>query len=166
MLKVRQMLAECYANTCFAKVVAKTLGLTSEPHHTPKMGRDKVLVKAKRALEKFDKNDESLLIVIDYERGASRKYIDENFDKKVMYESKVYVGVFKRDKRLIAIIFDPDIEEFLCKVLDKYCNESERKALKRGDLDRVYKELREVMTAKLEKVINDIENELRQLIGI
>ncbi len=165
-MKVRQLLAECYANTCFAKIVAKTLGLTSDPYHSPKMGRDKVLVKARRALEKFDKSDESLLIIIDYERGASRKYIDENFEKKEIYESKVYIGVFKRDKRLIAIIFDPDIEEFLCKVLDKYCNESERKVLKRGDLNRVCKELHEVMTAKLENSLTILKNELQQLIEI
>jgi hypothetical protein len=49
-LKVRLLLAECYANTCFAKVVANILGSKSKLYHTPKMGRDRVLKKPQESL--------------------------------------------------------------------------------------------------------------------
>jgi hypothetical protein len=125
------------------------------------MGRDRVLKKAVRELGKVDEKDEAILIVVDYERGPYRKYIDENFEKRGMYENKVQIGVFKKDRRLVAIIFDPDIEAFLCKVTKKYCDENEKKTLKRGGLDRVCKELQGVL-AKVESVINNVVNELQQ----
>lgn len=162
MLKVGLVLAECYANTCFAEAIAEGLGLDVKPHHTREMGRDKVLVKAVRALEGKLKDDEMELIVIDYERGPARKYIDENFERKGMYEGKVYIGAFRGNGRLVAIIFDPDIEEFLCKLTGRYRDERERDALKRGGLDRVREELRGIIKTKLSQVIDDVVNELRE----
>jgi hypothetical protein len=142
-------------------VVANILGSKSKLYHTPKMGRDRVLKKAARELGRVDERDEAILIVVDYERGPYRKYIDENFEKRGIYENKVHIGVFKKDMRLVGIIFDPDIEAFLCKVTNKYCDENEKKALKRRGSDRVCEEL-QVVLAKVEKVINNIVNELRQ----
>jgi len=77
----------------------------------------------------------------------------------------VYIGVFKEDKRLIAVIFDPDIEEFLCKATGRYCDEEERKALKRGGLERVCEKLRELLNSALSKVVDDIVNALRKRLG-
>jgi hypothetical protein len=46
-------------------------------------------------------------------------------------------------------------------VTKKYCDENEKKTLKRGGLDRVCKELQGVL-AKVESVINNVVNELQQ----
>jgi hypothetical protein len=126
------------------------------------MGRDKVLAKAVRALERKLKDDELELIIIDCERGPARRYIDENFERKGMCEDRVYVGSFRGDGRLVAIIFDPDIEEFLCKLTGRYCDERERSALKRGGLDKVCEELRGIIETKLSHIIDDVVNELRE----
>jgi hypothetical protein len=156
------VLAECYANTCFAEAVARNIGLEAGVHHTYKMGREKVIKKAEKALGNL-KGDEYVLIFIDYEIGLSRRYIDVNFELQAMHGDRLHVGVFKRDERLIAIIFDPNIEEFLCKVTGKYCDENERRMLKRGSLERVCRELQEVVGVKFNKIINDITNTLREI---
>jgi hypothetical protein len=161
-LKVGLVLAECYANTCFAEAVARNIGLEAGAHHTYKMGREKVIKKAEKVLRNL-KSDEHILIFIDYEIGPSRRYIDVNFELQAMYGDGLHVGVFKRDKRLIAIIFDPNIEEFLCKVTGKYCDEDERKMLKRGSLEEVCGELQEVVGVEFNKIISDITNTLREI---
>jgi hypothetical protein len=161
-LRVGLVLAECYANTCFAEAVARNIGLEVKVHHTYKMGREKVIKKAEKGLGNL-KGDEHILIFIDYEIGPSRRYIDVNFELQAMYGDGLHVGVFKRDRRLIAIIFDPNIEEFLCKVTGKYCDEDERKMLKRGSLEEVCRELQEVVGVEFNKIINDIANTLREI---
>lgn len=109
MLRVGLVLAECYANACFAEEVVGSLGLGVKPRHGHGMGRDKVLKKAEKTLQEL-KDDEYILIFIDYERGIARRYIDVNFELRTMYGGMLHVGVFRRDGRMIAIIFDPNIE--------------------------------------------------------
>jgi hypothetical protein len=61
------VLAESYANNCFAEVLIEALGLNLNPFHTSKLSREKVLRKALKALEMLS-DDEAELIVIDHER--------------------------------------------------------------------------------------------------
>jgi len=123
------------------------------------MGRDKVIKKAMRALENL-MDDEHVLIVIDYETGVARKYIDVNFDLQTIHGNLLHVGVFRGDRRLIAIIFDPYIEEFLCDVIGRYCDENERMLLKRGSLERVCKELQDFIKTRLSNIISNVMNVL------
>jgi hypothetical protein len=164
--RIRLVLAESYANNCFAEVLIEALGLNLNPFHTSKLSREKVLRKALKALEMLS-DDEAELIVIDHERAPfARKWVDENFEKEAVYEDKMYVGVFKRDERLTAVIFDPDIEEFLCRAVDRrYCREEEGKALKRGSSYRTFKELRELIRARRE-IINDVVSALYKRLGL
>jgi len=164
--RIKLVLAESYANNCFAEVLIEVLGLNLEPSHTSKLSREKVLRKALKALEMLN-DDEAELIVIDHEKAPfARKLVDEHFEKEAVYEDKMYVGVFKRDERLIAIIFDPDIEEFLCRAVDRrYCYEEERKALKHGSSYWVFKELRELIRARRE-IINGIVGALHKRLGL
>jgi hypothetical protein len=155
------VLAECYANTCFAEAVAGDLGLEVKAHHTYKMGREKVIKKAGKGLVNL-KGDEYILIFIDYEIGPSRKYIDVNFELQTMYGGILHVGVFRRDGRMIAIIFDPNIEGFLCKVAGRYCDEDEVRMLKHGGLERVCRELREIFETELGGIINEVVSMLRE----
>jgi hypothetical protein len=118
--KVKQVLvkivAESKANTCFAKMIAKTLSLNTKINHTIVTGRDRVISKAKNIVKNL-KDDERVLLIIDYEKGNSRKFIDKNFEKEAIYEDKIYIGKFKKSNKIIAIIFDSNIEDFLQKLL-------------------------------------------------
>ena len=53
MRKVRLVLAECYANACFSEAIVERLGLNVKPQHTYKMGRDRVLKRARKKLHLF-----------------------------------------------------------------------------------------------------------------
>lgn len=141
MKRVELLLAECYANACIASEIAKDLGLGARTRHDAKMGRDKVLKKIE-SLRRGLGGDSSIIAVIDHEEGPTRAFIDRNFEfKDVLFDGAVYIGVYKRDERVLAVIFNPHIEGFLCKVAGKFCREEEQGIIKRGGVDRVCKEL-------------------------
>jgi len=139
--RVKLLLAECYANACIAGEIARELGVEAKTRHDAKMGRDKVLKKIESLRGKLIEN-ESIIAVIDYEVGPMREFIDRNFEfRDAMFNGSVYMGVYKRDKRVIAIVFNPYIEEFLCKTTGKFCREEEWRIIKHGSMDRVCREL-------------------------
>lgn len=165
MQKVKQVLvkilAESKANTCFAKIIAKTLNLNTKINHTIVMGRDRVISEAKNIIKNL-KDNEKVLLIIDYEKGVSRKFIDKNFEKEAIYEDKIYIGKFKKSNKIIAIIFDSNIEDFLQKITSKH--DENIKRLKHGDLDEICKKIEEITKEKLNKVINDITNKLSEFV--
>ena len=76
-----RVLAKCYANKCFAEILEASMeGVTSVDSivHTAKMGRDRVLKKAKQIAKGLGR-EELLLLVIDYERGPARRYVEAKF---------------------------------------------------------------------------------------
>jgi uncharacterized protein (UPF0548 family) len=80
--------------------------------------------------------------VIDYEEGLMRALIDRNFEfKDVLFDGAVYIGVYKRDERVLVVVFDPHVEGFLCKVAGRFCREEEQRVIKRGGVDRVCREI-------------------------
>jgi hypothetical protein len=90
-----RVLAECYANKCFAEILEASIeGVTSVDSivHTAKMGRDKVLKKAERATGGLGR-EEPLLLVIDYERGPARRYVEVKFKVlRDLYEGTLHIA--------------------------------------------------------------------------
>ena len=161
-----RVLAECYANKCFAEILEASIeGVASVDSivHSAKMGRDKVLKKAERATGGLGRG-ELLLLVIDYERGPARRYVEVKF--KVLGD--LYGGTLRiarsEDSKAIAVIFDPDIEEFLCKVTGRYCRDDERRELKSRDQNAVCKRLLDAMKPKLAEIQSKIAGSLAELI--
>jgi hypothetical protein len=165
--KVRlRVLADCYANKCFAEILEASIeGVASVDSivHTAKMGRDRVLKKAKRAAGGLGR-EELLLLVIDYERGAARRYVEVKF--RVLGD--LYGGTLhiarSDDSKAIAVIFDPDIEEFLCRVTGRYCRDDERRELKSGDQDVVCGRLLDAMKPRLAEIQSRVAGSLVELI--
>ncbi len=106
----------------------------------------------------------ALLLVIDYERGPARRYVEVKF--KVLGD--LYGGTFHiarlNDSKAIAVIFDPDIEESLCKVTGRYCRDDERRELKSGDQDVVCGRLLDAMKPRLAEIQNKVAGSLMELI--
>jgi hypothetical protein len=159
------VLAECYANKCFAEILEASIeGVASVDSivHSAKMGRDRVLKKAEQAARGLGR-EELLLLVVDYERGAARRYVEVKF--KVLGD--LYGGTLRiarsDDSKAIAVIFDPDIEEFLCKVTGRYCRDDERE-LKSGDQDVVCRRLLDAMKPKLAEIQSRVAGSLVELI--
>ncbi len=107
---------------------------------------------------------ELLLLVIDYERGPARRYVEAKF--RVLgdlYEGTLHIAR-SDDSKAIAVIFDPDIEGFLCKVTGRYCRDDERRELKSGDQDAVCRRLLDAMKPKLAEIQSEIAGSLAKLI--
>ena len=95
---------ECYANRCLADELARML--------RRRIGRDRIV---SRVL-KSPLTGRLLIAVIDYERGVSRVYIDRHFELEEVAD-RILIGVARKKPNVMAIVFDPDIENaFLCRV--------------------------------------------------
>ena len=109
------VLAECYANKCFAEEVRDKLREVYPKYrfkiiHKSTYGRDRILSKAKR-IQQTQQNS-LILLFIDYERGPLRKYVETLFPhlESIASISNVYIGKSSLVRNLVAVIFDPDIE--------------------------------------------------------
>ncbi len=118
-----KLIAECYANRCFAlelRNYIQNIMKNSKIYigHNYRLGRDKIL----KLIKKYAAQTDDLLIaIIDYEKGVSRKYIDFQFKISKIGESILF-GEHKHKRNIIAIIFDPNIEEaLLCKYYPILC---------------------------------------------
>jgi len=161
-----RVLAECYANKCFAEILEASMeGVASVDSimHSAKMGRDRVLKKAKQIAKGLGR-EELLLLVIDYERGPARRYVEVKFRVlRDLYEGTLRIAR-SDDSKAIAVIFDPDIEGFLCKVTGRYCRDDERRELKSGDQDVVCGRLMDVMKPRLAEIQSRVVESLVELI--
>jgi len=112
---------ECYANACFAQRLVDILraahGVNTRVIHRRVSGRDRILNELERLQQ------DKVLVIIDYEVGPARKYIDENFNLEKVVEG-IYVGVFRHSQNVVAVVFDPRIEEaFICRFLRGRCSD-------------------------------------------
>ena len=120
-----RLIAECYANKCFAdrlKDLLLRLG-ERETHrvnvfHKHYLGRDRIL----NEVFKLSRIEKSLqIVIIDYERGIARKYVEASFELRMVHE-KILVGAARNFKNTVAVVFDPNIEEaFLCRIDKTLC---------------------------------------------
>ena len=111
------VLTECYANKGFAEALLERCSQSFNLMHDETFGRDKIVKKlfrhAKKSQYKY------LLGIIDYEKGASRIYIEKHIIKrafafKSFFDNKVHVYILKYEEAIITVIvFDPMIEEVL-----------------------------------------------------
>jgi len=118
------LIAECYANKCFAQELEKFLKKEGPIHvrvkHNQTMGRDRILRDIIRITERIT---DIVVAVIDYEEGIARVYIEKQFETSSI-NGNVLLGISKRKDNLLAIIFDPNIEEgLLCKVNETLCRD-------------------------------------------
>ena len=161
-----RVLAECYANKCFAEILEASIeGVTSVDSivHSAKMGRDKVLKKAERTARGLGRG-EFLLLVIDYERGPARRYVEVKFKVlRDLYGGTLHIAR-SDDSKAIAVISDPHIEEFLCRVTGRYCRDDERRELKSGNQDVVCRRLLDAMKPRLAEIQNKVAGSLMELI--
>jgi hypothetical protein len=133
-----RVLAECYANKCFAEILEASIeGVASVDSivHSAKMGRDKVLKKAERAAGGLGRG-ELLLLVIDYERGPARRYVEVRF--KVLGD--LYGGTLH------------------------ICRDDERRELKSRDQDVVCGKLLDAMKPRLAEIQSRVAGGLVELI--
>jgi hypothetical protein len=157
------VLAECYANRCVAEEIIEMLREVTEAsksiRHTAKMGRDEVLKRYKKILSNPSTSNAYVLAVIDYEQGKTREYIDKNFDLRApLYNNTVHIGIDKKSPRGVVVVFDPFIEEFLCKVSDRFCRDEERKSIKHGDID-----CKKLINESVAKALKTIAKELHNI---
>jgi len=140
-----ELLAECYANRCFAErladIVART-GVETRVNHSYTHGRDKII---KRLLSYIELH--YVVGVIDYEKGISRVYIDKYFDLEKI-ESGILLGTARGRRNIFAVIFDPNIEEaLLCR--------------RHSDICRSFSELEKVKNSKactsISRILDDEE---------
>ena len=158
MRRVELLLAECYANACAAGEIARGLGVGARIRHDAKMGRDKVLKKIESLRERLSEGS-SIVAVIDYEEGSMREFVARNFEfKEVLFDGAVHVGVYKRDGRVLAVVFDPHIEGFLCRTTGRFCGEGERRTIKRGGMVRVCEEISPTCVDILRQISRAIGN--------
>jgi hypothetical protein len=75
-----------------------------------------------------------------------------------------FTSLDQEDSKAIAVIFDPDIEGFLCKVTGRYCRDDERRELKSRDQDVVCGRLMDVMKPKLAEIQSRVVESLVELI--
>ncbi|MCD6300642.1 MAG: hypothetical protein J7L82_01060 [Staphylothermus sp.] len=127
MVKILKVIAECYANKCLAielkHYIQNLMGIEeAKTVHSFKHGRDRIL----KNIEKYtQQTSEVIIAVIDYEQGVSRKFIEKQFELSEI-TSSIYLGIHKQKANIIAIIFDPNIEEaVLCKYFNYLCRNLE-----------------------------------------
>jgi hypothetical protein len=101
-----RILAECYANLCFAEKLKEFLGIEKIKFiHKKFYGRDHVIKKAERL-------SNNLIVIVDYEEGRYRVFIEKNFNLEYVCQN-ILVGIRRGVKKYIAIVFDPNMEEFV-----------------------------------------------------
>lgn len=158
------IVAECYANTCFAEALRGVLRekgfLEVRIVHKHVMGRDRVL---RESLAIADKTNDFVLAVIDREEGIASSYIDKNFKIQETYEG-ILLGVSNRASNLLAVIFDPDIERaFLCKIASVLCEEGYRRRVKSGGACSILG--RYLGGERAQDILRGLAEELKAMIG-
>jgi len=118
------LIAECYANACFALELKKMLNEEGIQYirvkHKQTMGRDRILKDLLRIAERMNT---LVVAIIDYEEGVARAYIEKQF-KISNVTGSVLLGISKHKDNLLAIVFDPNIEDgLLCEINKILCRD-------------------------------------------
>lgn len=156
-----KILAECYANKCFADELCRLLRETLEEDfdviHKQVYGRDRILSETKR-LEK------PVLLIIDYEEGISRSFVKSFFERLegLNNESKVLIGVGRRG--VVGVIFDPRFEDALASITHRDLNQPRSLKLKGAKAQQVARklvkrrEVKELLSKLVERLAIEIEH--------
>ncbi len=158
-------IAECYANYGFTKKLIEELGRKyrdkiekCKNSHKMVYGRERILKEIGKIINNIRERDAKFVAIIDFERGASRTYIEENFDLIRISELSIYIGVCKKWNNLYAVIFDPCIEEaFICRFKKEDCrNPLILRRYKRREAVNIIKQVFRSVEARkyLDKVID------------
>ena len=161
------LVSECYANKCLADELSQTLrrraGHGVRPkhnYHNYRYGRDRIIseILKKQLTGK-------LIAVIDYERGISRHYVDKHFELREVV-SCIFVGIGKRKPNIIAIVFDPDIENaFLCRISRELCRDKfQLERIKSRDACNIVKRLIEE-SIEGKKILNRLSEEILKILN-
>lgn len=173
-MRIAFIMAECYANYCFAQYILQFSVLRSyvggTPTHKHEYGRDELLRLAKKNVaDGRVREGEIQLLVIDYEESErARRVIENHFDMHNATKigtAPIYLALSNR-LRSIAIVFDSNIEEFLCRVTGRYCDDYSRESIKHGDAERVCRILQkdfEDIQGVFHEVVKKLKNVLSEL---
>ena len=119
-------IAECYANYGFTEKLLTELNkryrIKSKNIHKLIYSRDRILKEIDKIIKSRKFENTKIIAVIDFERGISRKFIEENFNLIQISGLSIYIGVGKKWNNVYAVIFDPRIEEaFICRFKEDIC---------------------------------------------
>ncbi|MCL7391932.1 MAG: hypothetical protein LZ172_06055 [Thaumarchaeota archaeon] len=116
-----KIFSESYANKWFSEKLRETLSSSFKIviDHTPRYGRDRVIKELQN--QASNPNLDSIIAVIDYERGQ-RSYVERFFTENIDKFENINIRYAKfKGKNYIGIIFDPNFEEaILCKINKNY----------------------------------------------
>ncbi len=171
-MRIAIIMAECYANYCFAQHILQFSELrnyvSGTPIHRHEFGREKILQIAKRnVVDSRVREGEIQLLVIDYEEPRSaRKVIENHFDIRnaIKISSAPIHIALSNELRSIAMIFDPNIEEVLCRVSRRYCDDYSRESIKHGDAERVCRTLKKDFEG-IQGVIHEVVEKLKNVLN-
>ena len=158
------ILGECCANHYIANRVSEIFNknhrIRAESMHDYKQGRDRILSSIDRMIKKY--KESAIIAIIDFEKGeVARKYIDNYFDKYEI-DSRILLGISKRyGKKVVAVIFDPNIEEALiCLVSKEVCSDKSKlnkvKSNKCEDILNKMMDKSPLLHRKVEKIVNTL----------
>ena len=138
-------------------------GVSGNVRHSYMWGRDRIIKKVYEHAKR--KKDEVFVAVIDYERGVAREYINRNFRlQKLEGFQGLLVGISYRQANVLAIVFDPDIENVLERVLGtKQLSVSQREKLKSNKACEELKKIFENNNVK--KMLQSLAKKLLELLG-
>lgn len=151
-----QLVAECYANACFAEELKKKLRYARVVHKKT-YGRERIL----RVLS----NKKELAIgIIDYEEGIGRVYIEKQSEviERITEDLLICKGVDKLKGKLL-LVFDPRIEKFLIRRAKWLNSRNYQERIKSRMACDV---LSKVLTSdEIMKIVDKVVDSLNKLLG-
>jgi hypothetical protein len=101
------IVAECYGNKCVGEYLRNAVG--GKVYHQRNYGRERIL---RNIVKNIRPRCNRLVVVIDYETGDARIFVEKNFRLTQICE-RVLVGQgVKELAGVVAVVFDPHIEAF------------------------------------------------------
>jgi hypothetical protein len=101
------IVTECYGNKCVGEYLRNAVG--GKVRHKPNFGRELIL---QDVVKEIKPRCNRLIVVIDYETGDARAWVEKNFRLTRICE-KVWVGQGVNELAgVVAVVFDPHIEAF------------------------------------------------------
>jgi len=126
-----RVFTECFANKWFVMTLCERLSVRRKIRHSRKSSRDRVIKDLKEyILSSSEEEATAVLAVIDYEKGRMRPYIDALLNEFLRTEKQridnSLVVAYERERRVVVIVFDPNIEEaLLCRADRRLCRDKD-----------------------------------------
>lgn len=125
------VMSECYLNKCIAEMFVRDLkkeNINIKIKHDRTQGRDRILKEVDNWVKKRRIEAEKLILIIDYEEGISRRYINAFFGNLDTLDKNIFVG---RRGKIIGYVFDPYMEKVLGVNDDQFKSENACEILRR-----------------------------------